>query len=199
MCLSTRTPEPRSGKEYLLCTTFRPQSIHLLPWRIQPPRLPPHLSRPNTLRTLRSSVPSRFLPKKYITPPTILNTPPGTTIKPLSLADFRRDLERKEYKLGTYSGWHLEAYTLYLSRFGEGTVGGFLLVLDWRARDDRRELCGLPHSDPLTTEITTVLRYLVQYIVSKKDKAYRAVAEQNLSSVILMLKFLHGQRFGADG
>jgi hypothetical protein len=121
------------------------------------------------------------------TPPALLNTPPGTTIQPLSLADFRRDLEKKEHKLGTNSGWYLEAYTLYLSRFEEGTVGGFLLVMDWRARDDRRELCGLPRSDPLTTEITAVLRYLVQYIISKKDKAYRVAAEQNLSNVILML------------
>ena len=62
-----------------------------------------------------------------------------------------------------------------------------MLVLNWWARDDRRELCGLPRSDPLTTKLTAVLRYLVQYIVSKEDKPYRVAAEQNLSSVILML------------
>ncbi len=121
------------------------------------------------------------------TPPNLLNTPTGITIRPLSLAYFRKDLEKQGYRLSTNSGWILEAYTLYLSRFEEGTVGGFLLVLNWWARDDRRELCGLPRSDPLTTKLTAVLRYLVQYIISKKDKAYRVAAQQNLSSVILML------------
>jgi hypothetical protein len=121
------------------------------------------------------------------TPPALLRTPTGTTIRPLSLVDFCKDLEKKGYKLSTNSGWLLGAYTLYLSCFDEDTVGGFHLVLDWWARDDRRELCGLPRSDPLTTKLTAALRYLVQYIISKKDKVYRVAAQQNLSSVILML------------
>ena len=121
------------------------------------------------------------------TPPALLNTRNGITIRPLSLDNFRKALEKKGYKLSISSGWLLGAYALYLSRFEEGTVGGFMLVLNWWARDDRRELCGLPRSDPLTTKLTAVLRYLVQYIVSKKDKPYRVAAEQNLSSVILML------------
>jgi hypothetical protein len=121
------------------------------------------------------------------TPPALLNTRNGITIHPLSLAHFLKALKKKGYKLSTSSGWLLGAYALYLSRFEEGTVGGFMLVLNWWARDDRRELCGLPRSDPLTTKLTAVLRYLVQYITSKKDKPYRVAAEQNLSSVILML------------
>jgi hypothetical protein len=116
------------------------------------------------------------------------HTPPSTPTRSLSFVDFRNDLRKQGYRVSTNFGWLSDAYLLYLgSKDDRKAVGGFNLLLNWWARDDRRELEGLPRSDPLTTKLTAVLRWLAQYIASRKGLAYRVAAKKNLSAAILKL------------
>ncbi|PMD58659.1 uncharacterized protein K444DRAFT_630369 [Hyaloscypha bicolor E] len=107
---------------------------------------------------------------------------------PCGLSDFRHGLTARGFKPSMNSGWVEDTYVLYLDMFAEKeTVGGFAQSRDWWARDDRRELEGLPRCDPLTTKITSVMQLLVQYIVSMEDPASRLAVEACLSPVLLML------------
>ena len=108
---------------------------------------------------------------------------------PWSLSDFRHGLTAGGFKPSKNSGWVEDAYVLYLDMFADKeTAGGFTQSRDWWARDDRRELEGIPRCDPLTTKITSVMRLLVQYIVSMEDDpASRFAVKACLSPVLLML------------
>ncbi|KAE9373694.1 hypothetical protein N431DRAFT_535205 [Stipitochalara longipes BDJ] len=107
--------------------------------------------------------------------------------QPLSLKDFFLLLEEQGYRRLSLE-WAGDAYVLYLGSLAdESEVGGFTMARDWWARGDRRELEGLPRSDPVAAKLKSVMEWLARYIFSMENEALRSSARVKLSSSLLML------------